>query len=97
MDSEREKSDLSEIDKYNTSRFPGTASGVPCPYHLDRPKKDPLDREPPVKFPLNKLQVGLLGIQGSKGHRASKFYTRAAEGVPMLDPKFRVSTVFQKN
>ncbi len=25
---------------------------------LDRPKKDPLDHEPPVKFPLNKLQVG---------------------------------------
>ncbi len=83
MDSETERSDLSEIAKYNPSRFPGTASRVPCPYPSRPAEKDPLDREPPVNFPLNKLQVRLLGIQGSKCHRASKCYTRAAVGVPM--------------
>ncbi len=33
---------------------------------LDRPKKDPLDRKPPVKFPLNKLQVGRWVYSGQK-------------------------------
>ncbi len=54
--SETESSYILKLKITTRHGSPGQRPEFRARIRLDRPKKDPLDHETPVKFPLNKLQ-----------------------------------------
>ncbi|KAL0153845.1 hypothetical protein M9458_050827, partial [Cirrhinus mrigala] len=65
----------------------GTRS--PAPASGQQAEKAPRDREPPVKFPLNKLHVGCWVRRGHEGRRAPRFVTGDRRGPPNRAREFR--------